>query len=150
LIPLLDVNVLIPAHRSEDPLHKDLLVYLERLRAGDAVFAIPELVLSAVVRIVTGKGFAPPSTTEAAFSFVSSVMASRNCLRVRPSESHWSVFESLARRVGAKGKLVPDAYLAALAIDQGFEFITLDNDYSRFPGLTWRSPFSAASVTNPY
>jgi hypothetical protein len=41
---------------------------------------------------------------------------------------------------GAKGNLVPDAYLAALAIDSGSEWITTDRDYSRFPGLRWRHP----------
>jgi predicted nucleic acid-binding protein len=36
--------------------------------------------------------------------------------------------------------LVPDAYLAALAIESGSEWITTDRDFSRFPGLRWRHP----------
>jgi toxin-antitoxin system PIN domain toxin len=150
LIPLLDMNILIPAHRGEDPLHAPMLAYVKSLQAGEQAYALPELVLSAVVRIVTGKGFTPPSTAEAAFNFVAAITAPRHCVRVRPGESHWRVFESLARRVGAKGKLVTDAYLAALAIDQEFEFITLDKDYARFPGLTWRHPLASKSVKNPH
>jgi hypothetical protein len=42
--------------------------------------------------------------------------------------------------VQAKGNLVADAYLAALAIESGSEWITTDRDYSRFPGLRWRHP----------
>jgi toxin-antitoxin system PIN domain toxin len=144
------VNILIPAHRGEDPLHTELYAYVERLQTGGQAYAIPELVLSAVVHIVTGKGFNPPSTTEAAFNFIAAVTAPRHCVRVRPSESHWRVFESLARRAGARGKLVPDAYLAALAIDQDYEFITLDRDYARFPGLSWRHPLTSKSVKNPH
>ena len=45
-----------------------------------------------------------------------------------------------ARRAGVKATLVPDAYLAALAIESGSEWITTDRDFSRFPGLRWRHP----------
>ena len=40
-----------------------------------------------------------------------------------------------------EGNLVPDAYLAALAIESGSEWITTDRDFVRFPGLRWRRPF---------
>lgn len=39
----------------------------------------------------------------------------------------------------AKGNLVPDAYLAALAIESGSEW-TSDRDYARFRGLRRRDP----------
>lgn len=150
MIPLLDVNILISAHRGEQPDHVAMLAYVDSLRNGPTYFGVPELVLSAVIRIVTAPTtFKPPSTTDAAFDFSASIMASPHCLIVRPSESHWKVFESLAREVKARGKLVPDAYLAALAIDQGFEFVTKDTDYARFPGLTWRNPLNLQSTVNP-
>jgi uncharacterized protein len=37
---------------------------------------------------------------------------------------------------------VPDAYLAALAIEHGCEFISTDPDFRRFPGLRWRHPLN--------
>ena len=46
----------------------------------------------------------------------------------------------LCRAANAKGNLIPDAYLAALAIESGTEWITADRDFSRFPGLQWRHP----------
>ncbi len=151
MIPLLDVNVLLPVHRGELPNHAGMLAYVSGLRSGEQLFGVPELVLSGVIRIATySKAFTPPSTTEAAFAFAASIIASPKCLLVRPSKTHWRVFEDLSRRAGARGKLIPDAYLAALAIDQEFEFITLDTDYSRFPGLTWRHPLATQSITNPH
>jgi len=36
--------------------------------------------------------------------------------------------------------ILPDAYLAAIAIESGCEWITTDRDFSRFTGLTWRHP----------
>ena len=47
-----------------------------------------------------------------------------------------------SRAAGARGNLVPDAYLAALAIESGSEWITTDRDFSRFPGLRWRHPLA--------
>lgn len=46
----------------------------------------------------------------------------------------------LCREAGARGNLVPDAYLAALAIESGSEWITMDRNFSRFKGLRWRHP----------
>jgi predicted nucleic acid-binding protein len=47
-----------------------------------------------------------------------------NCVPVLPGEGHWEIFSGLCRRAGVKGNLVPDAYLAALAIESGSEWIT--------------------------
>jgi predicted nucleic acid-binding protein len=60
-----------------------------------------------------------------------------------PGERHWDIFQRLCREANAKGNLIPDAYLAALAIESGAEWITTDRDYARFPGLRWRHPLSA-------
>lgn len=57
-----------------------------------------------------------------------------------PGERHWEIFTRLCRSARARGNLVPDAYLAALAIESGTEWITTDRDYARFPGLRWRHP----------
>jgi hypothetical protein len=59
---------------------------------------------------------------------------------VAPGRRHWQIFRDLCRASGAKGNLVPDAYLAALAIESGSEWITTDRDYTRFQGLRWRHP----------
>ncbi len=42
----------------------------------------------------------------------------------------------------AIAKLMPDAYLAALSIEHGCEFITTDKDFQGFPGLRWRNPLN--------
>lgn len=60
----------------------------------------------------------------------------------RPLRPAGEIFTDLCRRAGAKGNLVPDAFLAALAIESGSEWVTTDRDYARFPGLRWRHPLS--------
>jgi uncharacterized protein len=150
LIPLLDLNVLVSAHRKDIPGHAEMFKYLSGLRSGHQFFGVPELVLSGVIRISTNsRVFKVPSTSEEALNFNASITLAPKCLLVRPSETHRRVFENLVRQIGARGNLVPDAYLAAMAIDQGFEFITNDADFGRFPGLTWRKPLETQSTTNP-
>lgn len=150
MTPLLDVNILIYAHRDELPRHAEAKAYLERLRHGEELFGVPELVFSALIRIVTAqRPFIPPTKTATALDFCHAVMSSPRCLVVRPSQKHWSVFDRLCRTTNARGNLVPDAYLAALAIDQGFMFVTTDSDYSKFPELTWRELRDSNPRTNP-
>jgi hypothetical protein len=81
-----------------------------------------------------------PTRLEDALRFASEVRSPGNCVLLSPGARHWEIFTRLCRATGVKGNLVPDAYLAALAIESGSEWITTDRDYSRFPGLRWRHP----------
>ena len=114
---------------------------MEGQLASVEAYAHSELVLSGFVRVVTHpRVFRTPSTLERALEFVSTIREQANAVAVGPGPRHWSIFERLCRDAGARGNLVPDAYLAALAIEHGCEWVTLDRDYARFPGLRWRSP----------
>jgi hypothetical protein len=136
-----DVNVLVYAHREELPEHETCRGWLEATVAGDAGFAVFDLVLSGFMRVVTHpRVFAPPTPLDEALAFTSAIRAQPNCVLVQPGPRHWAIFERLCRGAGAKGNLVADAYLAALAIESGCEWVTTDRDYSRFPGLRWQSP----------
>jgi predicted nucleic acid-binding protein len=44
---------------------------------------------------------------------------------------------------------VPDAFLAAMAIEHNAELISLDRDFALFPGLAWRHPMDSITITNP-
>lgn len=102
-----------------------------------------ELVLSGFVRVVTHpRVFDPPDTVEAALAFANAVRAQPTAIPIAPGDRHWTIFERLCLAAGVKGNLVPDAYLAALAIESGSELITTDRDFSRFPELRSRHPLS--------
>jgi hypothetical protein len=138
---LVDVNVLIYAHRRDVPQHTAYRQWLEDCVNSDQAYGMSDLVLSSFLRIVTHPGiFSLPSSLEAALSFVREVRTQANCVLVSPGARHWEIFTRLCRAADVKGNLVPDAYLAALAIESGSEWITADRDYSRFPGLRWRHP----------
>ena len=103
-----------------------------------------DLVLSGFVRVVTHpRIFADPTPLDLALAFAGEVRDRPNCVSVAPGKRHWSIFAELCIASGAKGNLVADAWLAAVAIESGSEWITTDRDYSRFPGLRWRHPLDA-------
>jgi predicted nucleic acid-binding protein len=50
------------------------------------------------------------------------------------------VLGDLVRRYHPSAKLVPDAHLAALAIEHGAEITSADTDFARFAEVRWRDP----------
>jgi toxin-antitoxin system PIN domain toxin len=141
---LLDVNVLVYAHMADRPEHQGIADWLRRVAGGDQGFGLADLVLSGFLRIVTNpRVFEDPSPLPTAQAFVEELRARPNRVDVRPGKRHWALFTDLCAQVGAKGNLVADAYLAALAIESGSEWITTDRDFARFPGLRWRHPNAA-------
>jgi len=146
-VVLIDVNVLVYAHRKDAPGHAAYLQWLEKTASSDAAFGLSELVLSGFLRVVTNpKVFNPPSSLERALRFANELRDQPNCTIVSPGPRHWDLFTRLSMSVKAKGNLIPDAYLAALAIESGSEWITTDRDYSRFPGLRWRHPLESPAA----
>jgi uncharacterized protein len=98
-------------------------------------------VLSGFLRVATHpKVFTKPSPPAKAMEFAEQLRGRPNCVPVAPGHRHWGIFRTLCADAGIKGNLVPDAYLAAMAIEAGCEWITTDRDFSRFKGLRWRHP----------
>jgi toxin-antitoxin system PIN domain toxin len=138
---LFDVNVLVYAHREDADNHAAYREWLEGVINADAAYAVSELVLSGFIRIVTHpKVFIAPSSLGDALLFAEQLRDQPNCVVLQPGPRHWDIFRRLCMDSGVRGDLVPDAYLAALAIESGSEWITTDRDFSRFKGLRWRTP----------
>lgn len=138
---LLDVNVLVQAFREDAPRHAAVREWLDRTVLSESSFGLSDLVLSGFLRIVTHpRVFDPPTPIEEALAFAEAMRSQPNCVQISPGERHWTIFGRLCREAQTKGNLVPDAYLAALAIESGSEWITFDADFSRFRGLRWRTP----------
>lgn len=138
---LVDVNVLVYAYRSDAPDHPAYQQWLGDVVNGDQSYGMSDIVLSGFLGVITHpRIFHPPTPIEAAIGFVHTLRGQPNCVPVAPGPRHWDIFTRLCQATRATGNLVPDAYLAALAIESGSEWITTDRDYTRFPGLRWRHP----------
>lgn len=137
----MDANVLVYAFRRDSERHPEYADWLETSLSMESTVGYAEFVLSSFIRIVTHpRIFAKPSSTKEALSFADEFRAQPNAIRIAPQENHWGIFRRLCLDAGAKGNLVPDAYLAALAIETGSTWITCDRDFARFKGLKWRHP----------
>jgi len=140
-----DVNVLVYAHREESSEHEAFAAYLRSLAEGPSAFGLSEAVLSGFVRIVTNpKVFKEPTPTAMAFEFCQSLRLRPQAVVLRPGERNWQIFQQLCLSFPAKGKLVADAWHAALAIEHGCEWVSTDADFARFPGLSWSHPLRAS------
>ncbi len=138
---LADVNVLVYAHRQDAPNHVAFRRWLEAVMRSDEAYGMSDIVLAGFLRIVTHpRVFKTPTPLNQALAFAREVREQPNCIVVMPGDRHWEIFGRLCRAAGVRGNLVPDAYLAALAIEAGCEWVTTDHDYARFPGLRWRTP----------
>jgi uncharacterized protein len=136
-----DLSVLIGAHRADSPLHRGCRDWLRSAYAGDETFALCAPVLIGLVRVLTHpRALAPPDTHDQAFAFVESLLGHPNAVLLNPGRDHVRLFEGLCRAADARGDLVTDAYLAALAIETGALLVSTDADFARFPGLHWRRP----------
>jgi toxin-antitoxin system PIN domain toxin len=136
-----DVNVLIYAFRRDTPQHAICRPWLTAVIESEVLFGVSPLVLAAVVRITTRQANqGTPSGIDEAFAFCADLLGQPHCQVVAPGERHWDIFQRLCIDTNTTGPRVTDAWYAALAIESGCEWITLDRDFARFPGLRWRLP----------
>jgi hypothetical protein len=143
---LADVNVLVYAFRADAPGHAAHRAWVESLVGSDEAYAVSDHVLAGFLRVVTHpKVFHPPTPLAPALAFAQAFRERANAVPLAPGARHWGIFTKLCREAAARGNLVPDAWLAALAIESGCELVTTDRDFARFPGLSWRHPFEGAS-----
>src|SRR5262245_61416575 len=112
-----DVNVLISAFRDAAPDHQRYRGWLEGALNAEEPLGVADLVLSGFVRVATHpRVFEPPASTEVALEFARALRNAPNAVRITPGPRHWDLFERMCHDGSARGNLVSDAYLAALAV----------------------------------
>lgn len=138
---LADVNVLVYAHRQDLPQYDRFSAWFgEEVESGRS-FAICDASLTGFLRIVTnGRIFTDPTPLDVALQSIEELREQPGATHIGPGARHWKIFRDLCSAVGARGNDVPDAYLAALAIESGSELVTADRGFGRFPGLRWSNP----------
>lgn len=142
---LIDANLLIYAWNTRAAEHDAARAWLEARLNGVEGVGMPWVSLLAFVRIVTNARIFPtPATTEAAWAQVEEWLARDNVFVPDPTERHGGILQSLLRTVD-RPHLVPDAHLAALAIEYGLVLCSADRDFARFPELAWENPLESGA-----
>ncbi|MDP4503139.1 type II toxin-antitoxin system VapC family toxin [Nonomuraea turcica] len=139
---MLDTNVFVNAQRRDADHHERCLAVVTELLQGDEAYAVSDFALNSFIRVATNPRIPGATSFDEAREFADTVRHQPHAVVVHAGPRHWEIFVKLCRKADARGKLIPDAYLAALAIEHGCEFVTCDKDFARFEGLRWRSPLN--------
>jgi toxin-antitoxin system PIN domain toxin len=139
---LIDANILLYAEDSLNPLNKEARPWLDEQLSGELPVCFCWTTINAFLRISTNRRiFSNPLTISQAVNRVQSWLGQPTVKIIQPAENHWEVFKGLIIGGQASANLVPDAHLAALAIEHGCVLYSTDSDFSRFPKLKWKNPF---------
>jgi len=141
---LVDANLLVYARVRSMPQHAAARVWLDEKLNGTARVGLPWPSLLSFIRLVTNpRIFERPEPPVAAWAQVESWLDCPPVWIPSPTEHHRAVLAPLIRGVG-RANLVPDAHLAALAIEHGLLLCSTDGDFARFRGLRWENPLTHA------
>ena len=139
-----DVNVLVYAHRQDLPEHDQYRPLVELWANDEEPLGLPDIVLSGFVRLMTNRRiFVEPTRLEDAWGAVDALLAARAAMPLRPGERHWSLFRQLAESITARGNDIPDAYVAAYAVENNASWLSADRGFARFARLRWKHPLEA-------
>lgn len=131
-----DVNVLVNACRQDAVHHEVCHAWLDAAVSRREPVGVSELALSGALRILTHpRIFHPPTSIASAAAFIDAVLAQPSVTPLRPGSGHWRIFRGLVGSLHPTGNRISDAYHAALAMENGCEWVTLDHDFSIYPGL---------------
>ncbi len=140
---MVDANILLYAEDSLSAHHEAARTWWDGQLSGSAPLCLCWPVLTAFIRSATNARLHKrPLTLVEAVDRVQSWMQ-QPCVRViQPTEQHWEIFQRMLHDGSATANLVPDAHLAALAIEHNCELCSTDADFARFPALNWKNPIS--------
>jgi toxin-antitoxin system PIN domain toxin len=140
---LVDVNLLLYATNVSAGQHRAAREWLDRQLVESPRVGLPWATLLGFLRLATNaRAITRPLTMAAAWQQVSQWLACEPTWVPLPTERHGEVLGRLLAEPGMYGNLVPDAHLAALAIEHGLTLCSTDGDFARFPELKWLNPLA--------
>jgi uncharacterized protein len=140
---LIDANILLYAKFDNFPQHAWARDWLDEQLNGSARVGLPWGSLLAFIRVATNtRLFSQPLTMASALQQVNAWLATEPAWIPQATERHAEVLAGLLRQPRVHYRLVPDAHLAALAIEHGLILCSNDRDFALFPGLRWEDPLA--------
>lgn len=138
---LLDANLLVYAHVGDFAQHQRAHAWLDAQLDGSARVGLPWPSLLGFLRLVTNpRIFERPENPADAWSQVTDWLSRDNVWIPEPTERHPGILGQIIAAGGVSANLVPDAHLAALAMEHGLTLASTDGDFGRFKDLRWLDP----------
>jgi toxin-antitoxin system PIN domain toxin len=139
-----DVNVLVLAHRSDQREHEAVRTWLAGEVNSERPFALADLAVAGFLRVVTNpRIFNVPTPLGDACTFVDGLVEQPTCVPVAAGPRHWPILRQLLHDADARANLIPDAHLAAIAVEHGATVATRDRGFARFSAVRWLDPLAA-------
>lgn len=137
---VLDVNVLVAAHRPDTDHHAAVARWLRTLPTDESL-VVPPAALVGFLRVVTHpRVFPEPTPPAVALAFADRMRGHPAYEEVAAGPEHWRLLGRLVLEHGLVGNDVPDAHLAALALAHDASLATYDTGFERFAGLRTVAP----------
>ncbi|MBA2383193.1 MAG: PIN domain-containing protein [Actinobacteria bacterium] len=142
---LVDANILLFAVDSTSPFHSVAERWLTDRLTGPGRLGLPWKSLTAFLRVSTHPRAAErPLAPAEAWQHVEAWLAADPAWIPQPTERHAETLGGLIAKYQLRGRLIPDAELAALAVEHGLTVCSADTDFARFAELRWENPIAAA------
>ncbi|MDE0077280.1 MAG: PIN domain-containing protein [Caldilineaceae bacterium] len=139
-----DVNLLVYAYHENDPNHVAAKFWWEGLVNGVETIGMPWAVSMGFVRIMLNpKVLSTPMSQSEAIEYVERWFEHDHINPIDPGIKHLALFQQILNASGGSPNLVPDAHIAALALERQAIVHSNDSDFSRFPGLQWHNPLQS-------
>jgi uncharacterized protein len=140
---LVDANILVYAHVESLVQHERARRWLDTVLNGTSRVGLPWPSLLGFLRLVTNpRVFQRPASMADAWTQVCDWLDVDVAWIPQPTDRHKDVFAALLAAPGMQANLVPDAHLAALAIEHGLVLCSTDGDFGRFVTLRWQNPLA--------
>jgi hypothetical protein len=141
---LVDANILVYASDTRAEKHDRARRWLDSQLGGDTRVGLPWESLLAYLRLVTNpRIYARPQHVKTAWKQVEQWLACDPAWIPVPGPAHRTILGGLLAELGGGAKLVPDAHLAALAMEHGLTVCSTDGDFARFKGVRWIDPLAS-------
>lgn len=140
---LVDANLLVYAHGASMPEHARARGWLDEKLSGPSRVGLPWQSLLTFLRLVTNpRIFRNAESLSSAWKKIDEWMSSDAAWMPEPTGRHADILKGLLALPGLNANDVPDAHLAALAIEHGLTLCSSDRGFARFSGLNWLNPLA--------
>jgi hypothetical protein len=140
---LVDANLLVYARVSDLSQHRKARRWLDSQLNSTVAIGMPWPSLLGFLRVTTNpRIFARPLSLAAAWGAIDEWLDWPPVWIPSPGSAHREILGRVLRRARSHSNLVPDAHLAALAIEHGLMLYSADGDFARFDELKWRNPLT--------
>ena len=140
---LVDVNLLLYASFNVTRFYDPARHWLDAQLNGPERVGLPWASLLGFMRLAANRhAVKSPVAPHQAWSHANNWLSVPGTWIPQPTDRHMDILGELLALPGMGGNLIPDAHLAALAMEHGLTLCSTDGDFARFPKLRWENPLA--------